>query len=73
MEKNEQIDVARLREENARLRGEVKQLQSEKKALRSQLADEVIDNRINLATAMVMAKELGCELEIYKKKAAGTR
>ena len=73
MEENEQNDVTRLREEIARLRGEVKQLKSEKKELRSQLADEVLDNRINLATAMVMAEEFGCDLETYKKKAAGTR
>ena len=60
-------------EENAKLRDEVRQLKSEKKKLRGQLAEEVIDSRINLATAMVMANEFGCDLEVYKKKAVGTR
>lgn len=73
MDENKQEDVTRLREEIAKLRDEVKQLKSEKKKLRGQLADEVIDNRINLATAMVMADEFGCDLEVYKKKAVGTR
>ena len=59
MNENEQEDITRLLEENAKLRG--------------QLAEEVIDSRINLATAMVMANEFGCDLEVYKKKAVGTR
>lgn len=73
MKDHKQDDMARLREENAILRGEIKQLKSEKKKLRSQLFDEVVDSRINLATAMVMAREFGCDLETYKKKATGTR
>ncbi len=68
MNENEQEDITRLREEIAKLRDEVRQLKSEKKKLRGQLAEEVIDSRINLATAMVMANEFGCDLEVYKKK-----
>lgn len=73
MNENGTDDVARLREEIARLRDDVKQLKAEKNELRSRLADEILDSRINLATAMVMSRELGCDLETYKKKAIGTR
>lgn len=51
-------------EEIAELRRQIRDLKRENFDLR-------LNSSINLATAMVMSEEFGCDLETYKKKAVG--
>lgn len=51
-------------QEIAELRRQIRELKKENFNLK-------LNSSINLATAMVMAEEFGCDLEVYKKKAVG--
>ena len=49
-------------QEIAELRRQIRELKKENFNLK-------LNSSINLATAMVMSEEFGCDLEVYKKKA----
>ena len=51
-------------QEIAELRRQIRELKKENFNLK-------LNSSINLATAMVMSEEFGCDLEVYKKKAVG--
>lgn len=51
-------------QEIAELRRQIRELKKENFNLK-------LNSSINLATAMVMSEEFGCDLEAYKKKAVG--